>query len=292
MGQSGQLHAAWNVVTNKGADMSLHYARYDVKQEQWTEPVMLNKKINVKDSFGPSFPSIVDNGSEVVIMYNNGSPYTTRPVPVGRPIQMVNVSTDGGQTWKEPSVPFYRLLGRSGEHSLSVDSNHVVHAMFTQRIEYTSTDGKNREIGGMWHSSYQNGIWSDPDRFITSHAPHDVRSVVSQGNVLLVVWREDPGSEQLHGVWFSYTVLDSPELPVVVPTAPVIEAVSTPASGPVSVLTNEAVPLEPTPMLSTDDAPTGIAANPAGPLIIAIVPVLLVLVGFFVVYRIYKEKNS
>ena len=291
LGQEGQLHAAWNVVTNKGVDMSLHYARYDVKQEEWTEPVMLNKRIDIKDYFGPSFPSIVDNGEDVVIMYNNGNPFSGRPVPAGRPVQMVNVSNDGGQTWRDPVVPFYRLLGRSGEHSLVVDSNQVVHALFTQRIEYVE-NGANREIGGMWHSSYQDRIWSDPDRFITSHAPHDVRAVVSQGNVLLVVWREDPGAEHQHGVWFSYTILDSPELPVVIPPTPLSNDTLIPTPDFASGSTVVAVPTTETPVINLEGAPTGIASNPAGSLIVALVPVLLVLAGVVMMYQFYRSRTK
>jgi len=292
MGQAGRLHAAWNVVTNRGVDMSLHYARYDVAQEEWTESVMLNKRIDIKEYFGPSFPSIVDNGKDVVIMYNNGSPLSSRPVPAGRPVQMVSVSNDGGDTWRDPVVPFYRLLGRSGEHSLVVDSNHVVHALFTQRIEFT-VDGVNREIGGMWHSSFQGGIWSDPDRFITSHAPHDVRAVVSQGNVLLVVWREDPGAEQQHGVWFSYTTLDSPELPIVVPPTPIlVENALTPIPDFSSGSTDVVVSATERPGINLEGAPTGVASNPAGPLIIALIPVLLVLAVVVVMYRIYRGRNN
>ncbi|NWG07476.1 MAG: hypothetical protein HXY35_12405 [Chloroflexi bacterium] len=292
LGKSGQLHATWNVVTSRGTDMSLHYAQYDIAADQWSEVVTLSKRVdNSVDYFGPSFPSIVDNGKYVVIMYNNGNPFNSRPVPAGRPIQMVSVSEDGGRSWNDPVVPFYRHLGRSGEHSLVVDSDNVVHALFVQRIEYT-VDGENRLLGGVWHSAFQDGIWSDPDRFVTSYPPHDVRAVVSQGNVLLVVWRQDPGAEELHGVWYSYTILDSPELPVIIPPSQTPE--SAPATAPASVPNPEetAVPVTKIPTISLEDVPSGIASNPAGPLIIAIIPVLLVLAGVIFMYRIYSNKNG
>jgi hypothetical protein len=222
-------------------------------------------------------------------MYNNGNPFSGRPVQPGRPVQMVSVSSDGGQTWKDPVVPFYRLLGRSGEHSLVVDSAGNVHALFTQRIEYVEND-VNREIGGMWHSSYKSGVWSDPDRFITSHAPHDVRAVVSQGNVLLVVWREDPGAETLHGVWFSYTILDSPELPVVTPPDnTTVITVPTPdlgfdSSDPESMPTDK-------PQINLDGSPVGLTTNPAGPLLIAMIPVVLILIVVVLIYRSFRSRN-
>lgn len=289
MGNSGQLHAAWNVVTNRGADVSLHYARYDVSTEEWTDQAMLNKRIEIKDYFGPSFPSIVDNGEDVVIMYNNGNPFSGRPVRPGRPVQMVSVSSDGGQTWKDPVVPFYRLLGRSGEHSLVVDSAGNVHALFTQRIEFVD-NGVNREIGGMWHSSYKSGVWSDPDRFITSHAPHDVRAVVSQGNVLLVVWREDPGAETLHGVWFSYTILDSPELPLATPSNTTTGTTAPTPDPGLGSNDPESLPTD-KPQINLDGSPVGLTTNPAGPLLIAMVPVVLILIVVVLIYRTYRSRN-
>ena len=291
MGQAGKLHAAWNVVTNKGVDISVHYARYDVVENQWSEPVLLNKRIESEDYFGPSFPSIVDNGKNVVIMYNNGNPFSGRPVEPGRPVQEVSMSDDGGISWNDPAVPFYRHLGRSGEHTLVVDSNNVVHALFVQRIEYT-VDGEYRLIGGIWHSSLQGGVWSDPDRFITSYAPHDVRGVISQGNVFLAVWREDPGAERQHGIWYSYTILDSPELPVVIPPTRLSDSVltPTPASGSASALIS--TPATEIPMISMDNIPSGITSNPAVPLVIAIVPVALILIGVIVMYRFYHNRNN
>jgi len=291
MGHSGQLHATWNVITNLGGDNSVHYAKYDIEKNQWIELVMLNKRIDIEGYFGPSFPSIVDNGENVVIMYNNGNPFIGRPVNTGRPVQMVSISEDGGQTWNDPVVPFYRHLGRSGEHTLVVDGNHVIHAIFIQRIE-SSVEGENSVIGGIWHSSLQEGVWSNPDRFITSYAPHDVRAVISQGNVLLAMWREDPGTEQQHGIWYSYTILDGPELPVVVPPTQLVDSSVAPTSSAPSNSSFILTKIPETPAISLEDVPSEIVSNPAGPIIIAIVPVLLVLLGVVVMYQYYRSRNE
>ena len=147
-------------------------------------------------------------------MYNGGNPFPGRPVSLGRPVQLVQLSNDGGKTWSRPLGPFPSHLGRSGEHALALDGNGVPHSLFTQRIETATADGEYSIIGGIWHSAFVDGNWANPDRFITTYSPHDVRAIVSQGNVLLVVWREDPGAGK-HGVWFSYRVLDTPELPII-----------------------------------------------------------------------------
>lgn len=291
MGKTGQLHAAWSVVTNTGVDVSLHYARYDVAKNQWTQPVMLNKRLELQDYFGPSFPSLVDTGKNIVIVYNNGNPFSGRPVNPGRPVQEVSLSSDNGQTWNEPVVPFYRLVGRSGEHTMVVDSNGIAHTLFVQRVEY-EVDGIYKIYGGVWHSELQDGVWSDPDRFVTTVSPHDIRAVVSQGNVLLAVWREDPGEGQ-HGIWFSYTILDAPELPVVIPLTPTVQAMPTPieditAETPLPVLSST-----PTPLVGiAGRPPSGMLSNPAGPLVIAIIPVVLILVFALIAYQFYRNRRD
>jgi hypothetical protein len=291
MGQGGQLHAAWSVVTNLGVDESLHYARFDLSTKQWTQPFMINKRLDIQDYFGPSYPAIVDTGKSVVIVYNNGNPFSGRPINPGRPVQEVSVSNDGGQTWNDPTVPFYRLVGRSGEHSMVVDSNNNAHTLFVQRVEF-EVDGNYKIYGGIWHSELRNGIWSDPDRFITTVAPHDVRTVISQGNVLLAVWRQDPGIGQ-GGIWYSYTILDTPELPVVVPPNPEREISTTSNSDLTLLPTPMGTPTTASPQVDiSGEAPKGIMANPAGPLIIAIIPVLIILLGALVLYQYYRHRMN
>ncbi|MFN8385345.1 MAG: sialidase family protein [Anaerolineales bacterium] len=203
-GQDGTFHAAWSVVTSRGVDISVHYARFDLKTSEWTTPVTLAEKPPGQgDYFGPSFPSVVDNGNEVIVMYNNGNPSPTQRAGIGRPVQMVSVSNDNGETWNPPTVPFINLEGRSGEHIIVQDSDHVVHALFVQR-----TAGGKEVLGGIWQSDYKNGFWSDPYRFVPTWDAHDLHAVVSQGNVLLMVWRVDPGIGT-KGIWFSYKLLDS-----------------------------------------------------------------------------------
>lgn len=209
LGQNRQAHAAWSVVTNTGGDVSLQYGRFDFETSQWTAPVTLNERLPLSgDSFGPSYPSVVDNGSEVIVMYNNGNPLPSQRAGMGRPVQMVSVSSDNGDTWNPATVPFIKHEGRSGEHVIVQDSDHVVHALFVQR-----TAGDAEVLGGIWQSDYRDGFWSDPYRFVPTWDAHDLHAVVSQGNVLLMVWRVDPGVDQ-KGIWFSYKLLDSKAEPL------------------------------------------------------------------------------
>ncbi len=231
-GKDGTIHAAWSVVTSRGLDISLHYARFDLRTSQWTPPVTLAKTPPGQgDYFGPSFPSLVDNGNDVIVMYNNGNPLPTQRAGIGRPVQMVSMSNDNGDTWNPPTVPFLNLEGRSGEHVIVQDSDQVVHALFVQR-----TAGDKEVLGGIWQSDYRNGFWSDPYRYLPTWDAHDLHAVVSQGNVLLMVWRVDPGVGE-KGIWYSYKILDSKPIPlqsypthqldIGVTANPVIEAVPT-----------------------------------------------------------------
>jgi hypothetical protein len=289
IGQNGFIHATWNIVTNTGLDQSLYYARYDLTEGQWAKPINLNQRGEGLDNFGPSFPSIVDNGEEVVIMYNNGNPFGGRPIPAGRPVQMVNLSSDNGETWKKPEVPFYELLGRSGEHTLVVDSNHAIHALFIQRVESLKND-KYTALTGIWHSTFRNGFWSNPEVLVTSIAPHDVRAVVCQGNVLLAVWREDPGQGN-DGVWYSYITLDSPELPVVQPSAQLPALV--PATESVSDLNLATVSTLPVGTLAPNlaDPPSAFATNPASALVVTIIVVSVILLVVILSYRYLTARN-
>ena len=83
----------------------------------------------------------------------------------------VSLSKDGGLTWIGPSNPFPLLNGRSGEDALAVDSTGGVHGLFIMRIDQ-DVNGEYKSIGGIWHSIYQNEIWTNPDRFVTTYSPH------------------------------------------------------------------------------------------------------------------------
>lgn len=289
MGQESQLHAVWNVVTSLGIDVSAHYARLDVAGQQWSAPVLLEERIEEEGFFGPSFPVIADTGDKLVVMYNSGNPATGGPVPAGRPVQRVRVSNDGGYTWREPITPFPRHLGRSGEHSLVVDSNHVVHALFIQRIEQT-TDGRIGAIGGMWHSELWDGGWTEPERVdLGDFSGHDLRATISQGNTLLITMREDPGVGEI-GVWHLHTILNAPELPVVpLPTPP-----ATPPAAPTPTPT----PPSPTPTpphrpasISQEPVTVGVTDRPAIPLVLSLVPVVLLVVGIFMVQQSHYHRR-
>ena len=289
MGQDGQVRATWNVVTSTGVDETLYFANYSISNSKWDIITELDTRTDLPEYFGPSFPAMVDNGKEIVIMYNGGNPFPGRHVPLGRPVQLVQLSSDGGKSWSRPLGPFPYHVGRSGEHALVLDGTGIPHCLFVQRIENTTSDGDHSIIGGVWHSAFINGNWTNPDRFVTTYSPHDIRAVVSQGNVLLVVWREDPGAGN-HGVWFSYTVLNTPELPVIplstVPVTIVAQPLPTPTLLP-------AIPT-PTPEINVLEElpPSRWINNPVFPLVAGVAPVVLIVIGLFVAYRYFTNRRE
>ncbi|NWG35234.1 MAG: exo-alpha-sialidase [Chloroflexi bacterium] len=288
-----RIRAAWNVVTNLGLDEALYFSSFDVETAKWETPLELERRINLADYFGPSYPALADNGREIVVIYNSGNPFSGRPVAAGRPIQRSRMSLDGGKTWNEPVNPFPFHVGRSGEHTLALDGNGTPHTLFIQRIETSDEKGTYRIIGGIWHSTFANGVWTNPDRFVTTIAPHDVRSVVVQGNVLLAVWRQDPGLGA-NGVWYSYSILDAPEKPVIpLATVPDDFYVATSIYAPNPKTPEPTLPPQPTPKpeLLGEAPPSDLGKNPALPIIIGIIPVILILIGVVIGVRYFNNRQ-
>ena len=213
VGGLGKLHVVWgvNVIDGNVYD-ALYYDGIDIKTGKWNEPLLLDKRPAIKGYFGPSVPSVVDNGKYVVIMYNGGNPFTGGTVPIGRPTILVRLSEDGGKTWGNVTAPLPFLTGQSAEQALVVDSRQVVHLIANMRID-SLIDGNYKSVDGVWHSEFREGIWGYPERFVATVPPANIRAVVSQGNVILATWMEDGGFGQ-NGVWYSYTSLDAPESPV------------------------------------------------------------------------------
>lgn len=294
MGQADQVHAVWYVTTNKGVSISVYYARLDLVEGLWNDIVLLEEKSDGEGFFGPSFPVIVDTGENVIVMYNSGNPDAGGLVPVGRPVQRASMSSDGGRTWREATTAFPRHLGRSGEHSLVVDSNKVVHALFMQRIE-NPNDGEDRVIDGPWHSALSGDQWSEPDNFSTRWSPHDLRAVVVQGNVILLTWRQDPGEGQ-SGVWYSYLVLDAPELPVAPLPAPQSTPTATPTPTPTPTPTSAPstptpIPLQPLASSSQGPLLAGLTDSPAIPLVLGLAPAILIMGGFIAAHQLFSRRR-
>jgi hypothetical protein len=268
-GRSGLIHAVWDVRTPAGQGRQINYAKLDLTKQQWSEPVLLAE---AETGYGVLNPAVIEHEGEVFVGYSG---------------IVIQRSRDGGQTWTTPVKPF-RHTGVNGIMSFVEDSSNVLHILWAQRITGSP------DIHGTWHSVWQEGRWTEPEAVVSGPTvpdqtgdkafdPFEVRAIVSQGNMLLVTWRMDPGLKA-NGVWYSYLPLNAAELPVVeLPAAPpptlpptrssvsvtmVTPASPTPTSTPRPVFTN--------PSLSSTSASLK-DNNPITPLLIGLVPVILLI---------------
>jgi hypothetical protein len=135
----------------------------------------------------------------------------------------------------------------NGSLSLVIDGNNDLHLFFGQRIS------GNPDIHGLWHSMLVNNRWTEPDALIkgprivdkegpTGFDPYDARAVVSQGNVLLVTWRTDPGDIKDNGVWYSYATINAPEAPTSTPKSIELNGISSTLASSTPTLLVEATP--------------------------------------------------
>jgi len=289
VGPSGRMHLVWSVyVLEGGMPDSLYYVGIDLQTGKWLRPILLDKRPDIVGYWGPQVPAVVDNGQYVVIMYNGGNPFTGGTVPVGRPTLLVRLSKDGGQTWGNVTSPLPFLTGWSDEQILVVDSNQIVHLIAIMRIDQI-VDGEYQSVGGVWHSRFKDGVWIYPDRFVPTIAPSTLRAVVSQGNIILVTWTADIVIGGKEGVWYSYTVLDSPELPISPFSIPSTLENSANIAAPAT--STESIPL-PT---ATSELPllwneVSYLSNPQISMLFGIFPVTLLLV-LIVLWVLYSRRK-
>jgi hypothetical protein len=205
MGQSGWLHAIWNVLDKAGQGRGVYYSRYRIGEAEWSEPENLAETAS---GYGVLTPAIIEFQDTVFVLYNV------------TPKIYFRLSNDLGQTWSDPVNPFPNYTGVNGSLSLVIDGSNNLHLFFGQRIP------GNPDTHGMWHSVWRKDTWSTPDSVVSgprnmsggdkAFDPFNARAVVSQGNTILVTWRTDPGNgvKNENGVWYSYEKINAKALPV------------------------------------------------------------------------------
>jgi hypothetical protein len=281
LGKFSWLHAVWNVVDDIGHNRSGHYSRLNSETWEWAVPIEFDQGIGIDRGMGIAYPSVIEHDGKVIIMYNNGIPPEGVP-----PAQWFKYSRDYGITWTAPIRAFSEHVGRNGKLSFAIDSNRGLHVLFGQRIPIGNVDA----IHGMWHSTLSGNIWTLPNEVVSGPPvldrinnrgfdPYDAQATVSQGNVLLVTWRNDPGGVR-NGVWFSYSLLNSPEEPVShLQKSGVIELQAT----------------EPSPLLQAQDKYEVVSfpnenfsdsSNPQTAIFISLIPV-----AFIIVIAVFAQRK-
>ena len=268
-GESGILHLIWGVYNLLSQGRGIYYSQ-SMDGTVWSEPLLL---ADVQDGLGTQTPRLTEYNNTLIALYNVSLKIIMRS------------SSDEGKSWDDPSVIFPRHVGVNGSLSLVTDSNNDLHLFFGQRIPGSP------DIHGMWHSTFGNNRWTEPEGLVkgpkvtdlvgyNGFDPNGARAVVSQGNVILVTWRTDPGSVG-NGVWFSYKKFDAPELPVT-PwpdlESNIPEATST--ENPDQILPTSTSEVIRENQLGDEGPPT--VLTPGSVLAITLVTVILFLVMFFV----------
>lgn len=214
MGGQGKMHAVWSVASVSGNGEAVLYTSFDPDTSIRPEPIRLAEAID----FEADTPAIIEHNGELFVIYHNGSPTTRWTVR----------SSDAGQSWTLPILVTETIVGSNGPASMVVDGGGTMHVLFGGRT------GSNPADHGMWKSVWTSESWIDPEAIAAGPAikdkpggegfdPSFARAIVSQGNLLMVTWRTDPGAGP-NGIWYAYTTLDTPPLPA--------QAVPTPAPTP------------------------------------------------------------
>ena len=265
----GQLHAVWDVTNRAGIAETLYYARLG-KDQPWSFPMVMGtlKECHYKTNMA----SIVSYTNTLFLMYNCGAP----------PQRWLRRSSDGGLTWTEPVNSFSSLVGENGIPVLLIDSSNRLHVILGNRIG-------NPEIHGLWHSVWNGQRWNEPEPIVSGPRTREFdpslpQAIISQGNVILATWRQDPGPEMhANGVWYSYATLNAPELaPIALPTMRATPTIL------VSTLTKTVVPSS-TPLPKVVNTPSNyspsVPATDSDPnigLLIAMIPVVLLVLALVI----------
>jgi hypothetical protein len=270
LGEKGWLHAIWLVVDKKGQGRGIYYARLNLRDGQWRFPLSLAQ---TPSGLGVRDPTIIEHDGIIFAAFYDadlGGHYVMR------------ISSDDGQTWKDPITPFPKHIGANGAGSFVVDANGDLHLFWGERIPGSQGSP---DIHGMWHSLWQGDApWSEPEAVVSGQAssefdPSAPNAVVSQGNVILVTWREDPGLAG-NGVWYSYSSLNAPELPLLALPTPAASSTAGPsvtATSEHSVPTRTTIPRPAFTPQADSALPTSFDSNPDIGILIAILPVVLIL---------------
>jgi len=271
------VHALWAVAGLDGLSDAVFYSRLEKGQTEWSEPFEMARVIG----FQADTPAIIEYDKELFVTYHNDFPTTS----------WMRRSSDGGNTWTEPVRFAPGFVGSNGAIDFVIDSSNTLHAFWGNRTGSPI-------IHGMWHRVWLGDRWGDIEAVVSGPQvvddiggngfdPKFARAVISRGNILLITWTTD-GFAGENGAWYSYTILDAPQLPAEPVPAPI--ETPTPTAVPVTI---DQTPT-PNPYLAIGGNSEGgaVEVSPSTPLVAGIAPVLLLLGLIIVIYRLFFITRS
>lgn len=276
--ENGQIYGTWAVADESGNGQVVYFAKRNLIVKSWSEPIIIAEAVD----YEADTPSIIKYNDELILIFHNYQP-TTR---------WMRTSLDEGETWSQP-VQLFEQVGSNGAASLVIDNNQDLHILFGNRIDATATYGA-------WHSFWLGNQWSKPKAIASGplilagpngeegFSPSFVEAVISRGNLLFVIWRQDPVSGPTN-IWYTYQLLDAPAsvispLPLVKLETPTFKIQPTETQLPI---------LTPTPILAeigqsiSNTSPTSDVQsnNPNTNFLIGIGPFLLLLIVIVILQR-------
>lgn len=271
-----QPHAVWSLVNQQGFGDSIFYATYSSASDTWQPPHNFATWLPEEGQPSSVAPAIYAYQTYLFASYLDINQVE------GAVTHTFHTSTDGGNTWSEGQQLFPDYVGTSGRTLFAIDSTDALHMFFAHRTG-------NPAIHGLWHSRWQNERWQAPVPVLSGFGsndppfdPNTPRGVMSQGNTILLTWITDPGVAD-EGVWYTFTSLDVPELPV----EPFVTPMSSPTLPPFIEPTVTIAPtVMPTPAPVFEETATGVAVSP---LVWMIVPAGFVVL-IFVIYQRFRKK--
>lgn len=289
-GESGRLYAVWNVLNRRAWGSAGYFTTFDFTTGRWNEPQRFAEGAE-GGILGVQSISLLESKGELFLMYDNG-------IPEMGVVRLVKRSDDGGRTWGEAIRPFPEHVGGNGPAAFIADSGGQLRVFFGQRTQGIAADQRH----GMWYSEWHEEVrsWGGVHYIVSGPLVQDVdgdkgfdpsaaEAIVVQGNLLMVVWRTDPGNGN-NGAWYSYAALDTPmaaamPLPTLTPTA-------LPAK-----VTRQLLPT-PTPTLSpfvlaaeepTHTTTVRTLSSPAAPLLAGLIPTGIFLL--IIVYGLNRRQH-
>ena len=273
----GVLHMLWSTWNQTGTSDAVNYANLPPPYQQWSQPQVLATRD--PDDYEADWGSIISYHGELIVLYQDGKPATKWMVR----------SNDGGKSWSPPVHP-WDLVGEYRAARMLVDSKDQLHVLLGDR--------NGDCCHGTWHGLWQNGSWSALEPLVMApksptYDPSAQQAVLSQGNVLLATWWTDTGGGPRNGAWFSYGILDAPELPVValatsvpIPTnvPPTPRAVATEITTP-EIAQPNSVPVPPSDRAAT-------TANPLWAIVFGITPAVMVILAAIALQRMKKRSRN
>ena len=212
-----RLHATWTLYDTSGNGKAIFYSQSIDFGDSWSQPFEVAKW--QPGWYETDWLSTGVVGDEIHLSWEGGD------------VAYLNerISRDGGQTWDGNQIILPNLVGENGFANYLVDSANRLHLLVVKRAD------PNSFAQGVWHTSWDNGRWTDPvllgtrnlllyekasqldpqsletlirGTFTGNGLRYQMSDIVNGNQIFVVVVNEFDGE-----IWSTHTTLDAPYQP-------------------------------------------------------------------------------